>query len=108
MLADRGADDSDEEENGDDDAPKKGLPEKKKKKLLDGKTWERDGKLVEVAMALRKEIGGELFEDHNTFRDTIYTALNSPSTGRKSRPRKRPWRRGTRKPRTPSGLRLPT
>jgi type I restriction enzyme M protein len=28
---------------------KKGLPEKQKKKLLDARTWERDGRLVEVA-----------------------------------------------------------
>ena len=51
------------------------MPEKKKKKLLDARTWERDGKLVEVAAALRQEIGGELFEDHNDFRVRVDAAL---------------------------------
>jgi type I restriction enzyme M protein len=56
-------------------AAKKGLPEKKKKKLLDAKTWERDGRLVETGNALRHEIGEELFEDHNLFRDEVNAAL---------------------------------
>jgi type I restriction enzyme M protein len=43
---------ADEDEEG--GAPKKGLPEKKRKKLLDPKTWERDGRLVEVATACAK------------------------------------------------------
>ena len=54
---------------------RKGLPEKKKKKLLDAKTWERDGKLVESAAALRAELGGEVFEDHNLFRVKVDAAL---------------------------------
>lgn len=64
-----------EDEEGDEAPVKKGLPEKKKKKLLDAKTWERDGRLVEAATALRKELGGEVFEDHNIFRDKVETAL---------------------------------
>jgi hypothetical protein len=56
-------------------AAKKGLPEKKKKKLLDVRTWERDGRLVEAASALRKELGEQLFEDHNVFRERIDEAL---------------------------------
>ena len=56
-------------------APKKGLPEKKKKKLLDAKTWERDGRLVEVATKLREALGDTLFEDHNVFRDRVDAAL---------------------------------
>jgi type I restriction enzyme M protein len=54
---------------GDDEsgAPKKGLPEKKRKKLLDPTTWERDGRLVEVATSLRASLGDGLFEDHNIF-----------------------------------------
>jgi type I restriction enzyme M protein len=70
--------DGDEGDNDDEsnEAPvKKGMAEKKKKKLLDAKTWERDGKLVEVATALRKEVGGDLFEDHNLFRARIEAAL---------------------------------
>ena len=67
---------NDEEEEDDEGAtPKKGLPEKKKKKLLDPRTWERDASLVETASALRQEIGGDLFEDHNLFRDREDGAL---------------------------------
>jgi type I restriction enzyme M protein len=69
-LADWGNDDEeeDDEEGG---TTKKGLPEKKKKKLLDPKTWERDGRLVEVATLLRSKLGDTLFEDHNIFRDRV-------------------------------------
>ena len=63
---------SDSEEGG---SARKGLSEKKKKKLLDPKTWERDGRLVEVATALRTALGDKLFEDHNVFRDRTDIAL---------------------------------
>jgi type I restriction enzyme M protein len=68
-LADWGSDD--EEEDEEEGTTKKGLPEKKKKKLLDPRTWERDGRLVEVAMKLRAGLGEMLFEDHNIFRDRV-------------------------------------
>ena len=73
-LADWGGDDEegDDEEGG---STKKGLPEKKKKKLLDAKTWERDGRLVEAATALRAALGDKLFEDHNVFRDRVDAEL---------------------------------
>jgi len=73
-LADWGNDEDagDDEEGG---STKKGLPEKKRKKLLDAKTWERDGRLVEVAMQLRAALGEALFEDHNLFRDRVDAAL---------------------------------
>jgi type I restriction enzyme M protein len=64
-------DEDEEEENGNN----KSIPEKKKKKLLDRKTWERDSRLVDTANALRSEIGGHLFEDHNVFRDRVDEAL---------------------------------
>ncbi len=67
---------NDEDEADEGEPPKKGLPEKKRKKLLDGKTWERDGRLVEAATALRKAMGGDLFEDHNAFRDGVNDALD--------------------------------
>ena len=73
LVAEWNTGDEDEAEDG---AAKKGLPEKKKKKLLDGKTWERDGKLVETANALRGEIGDKLFEDHNIFRARVASALD--------------------------------
>ncbi|MBI2800247.1 MAG: SAM-dependent DNA methyltransferase [Gammaproteobacteria bacterium] len=69
---------SDEEEGDDEDGgTKKGLPEKKKKKLLDPKTWERDGRLVEVALMLREVLGDVLFEDHNVFCDRVDVALKT-------------------------------
>ena len=68
-------DGNDEEDGTEDGTPKKGLHEKKKKKLLDAKTWERDARLVETANALRGDIGGDLFEDHNVFRDRVNAAL---------------------------------
>jgi type I restriction enzyme M protein len=67
--------DSDEEGDTEEGAPKKGLPERKKKKLLDAKSWERDARLLEVANALRKELGGDLFEDHNLFREKVEAAI---------------------------------
>jgi type I restriction enzyme M protein len=72
-LADWG---NDEDESDDEDSSAgKGLPEKKKKKLLDFKTWERDGRLVEVATKLRDALGDKLFEDHRVFRDSVDAAL---------------------------------
>ncbi|MCY7412737.1 MAG: SAM-dependent methyltransferase, partial [Salinibacterium sp.] len=75
-LADWGGDeeDGDNEEGG---SPKKGLPEKKRKKLLDPRTWERDGRLVEVASKLREALGDTLFEDHNLFRERVDAALTN-------------------------------
>jgi type I restriction enzyme M protein len=72
---------SDEDEGDDEDggSAKKDLPEKKKKKLLDPKTWERDGRLVEVGTKLRKALGDTLFEDHNVFRDRVDAALKIAS-----------------------------
>jgi type I restriction enzyme M protein len=73
-LTDWGGDDeeTEDEEGG---GSKKGLPEKKRRKLLDPNTWERDGRLVELAMKLRAAIGDTLFEDHNAFRDCVDAAL---------------------------------
>lgn len=73
-LADWGndEDEGDDEEGG---SAKKGLPEKKRKKLLDPRTWERDGRLVEVATKLNAALSEALFEDHNLFRDRVDAAL---------------------------------
>jgi type I restriction enzyme M protein len=73
LVSEWGAGDDDEGEEG---AGTRRLPEKKKKKLLDGKTWERDGKLLETANVLRRELGDKLFEDHNIFRDRVVAALD--------------------------------
>jgi type I restriction enzyme M protein len=75
-LAEWGGDDEEGDDEEDSNA-KKGLPEKKKNKLLDPKTWERDFRLVEVATELRDALGGELFEDHNVFRDRVDAALRT-------------------------------
>jgi len=75
-LADWGGDEDEGEGDGEEaGSARKGLPEKKKKKLLDAKTWERDGRLVEAATTLRMALGDQLFEDHNLFRDRVDTAL---------------------------------
>jgi len=73
-LADWGSDEDegDDEEGG---GARKRLPEKKRKKLLDRKTWERDGRLVEAATTLRTALGDGLFEDHNDFRNRVDAAL---------------------------------
>ena len=68
-----------DDDEGDDDeggGAKKGLPEKKRKKLLDPKTWERDGRLVEAALALRSALGERVYTDHNAFRDAVDAALD--------------------------------
>ena len=67
--------DEPEAEDEENENPRKALPEKKKKKLLDRKTWARDGRLVEVATNLREALGDVLFEDHNVFRDRVNDAL---------------------------------
>lgn len=55
------------------------LTEKKRLKLSSRKSWERDGRLVEVATLLWREIGDGLFEDHNVFRDLVHSALKRHS-----------------------------
>jgi type I restriction enzyme M protein len=67
----------DEEEEGNDALAKKGLPEKKKRKLLDPKSWERDGKLAQAANVLRTDLGDVVFEDHNIFRDRVDATLDA-------------------------------
>ncbi len=74
-LAEWNAGDAADEGDDDDEPKKKGLPDKKKKKLADPKTWERDGRLVDMATKLRDELGGELFNDFNVFRDLVDEAL---------------------------------
>lgn len=73
-LSDWGSEDDDEEEQ-EGETSKKGLPDKKRKKLLDPETWAHDGRLVEVATALRDQVGESLFEDYNVFRERVTLAL---------------------------------
>jgi type I restriction enzyme M protein len=72
-LADWGNDEEGDEEEG--GRAKKGLPEKKRKKLLDPRTWERDGHLFLIARMLREEVADALIEDHNRFRFHVDEAL---------------------------------
>lgn len=65
-LAEWGSDD--EEDGG---TPAKSLPESKKKKLLSAETWQRDARLVSIATELRKEIGEQMFDDHNQFCEAV-------------------------------------
>jgi type I restriction enzyme M protein len=44
--------------------------------LLDPKTWERDGRLVEAAQALRAALGEQVYTDHNIFRAAVDAALD--------------------------------
>jgi type I restriction enzyme M protein len=79
-----GDDDESDEEGSEDEAgagARKGLPEKKKKKLLDPRTWERDGRLVGTATTLRAALGDAVYEDHNDFRERVGEALKA--AGRK-------------------------
>ena len=81
-LAEWGSDDDESQGNDAEDGAgaRKGLSEKRGKKLLDPKTWERDGRLIEVATALRAALGDALFEDHNVFRDRVDSALKKAGT----------------------------
>jgi type I restriction enzyme M protein len=63
------------DDESEDSSAKKGLPEKKKKKLLDAATWARDAALVETALYLREKLGGEVFDDHNIFREQVVVTL---------------------------------
>ncbi|MFO0824565.1 MAG: N-6 DNA methylase, partial [Gemmataceae bacterium] len=64
-------DDDEDEAEGEATPAASGLPAKQKKKLLDAKTWARYWRLYETATALRDELGGEVFTDHNVFRKQV-------------------------------------
>jgi type I restriction enzyme M protein len=69
-LSDWSNDDDDSADDEGSGTPK-GLPEKTRKKLLDPKTWERDGRLVNVATTLRTALGDGVFTDYNVFRERV-------------------------------------
>jgi type I restriction enzyme M protein len=76
LVNDWGKGDSEEEdEDGEADTAKKSLSDKKKKKLLSEATWRRDAMLMDTAHQLRKELGEDLFEDHNVFLKKVDAAL---------------------------------
>ena len=68
---------SDEETDEEESSAKKGLPDAKKKKLLDAKTWERDGRLFAATLQLREQLGEGLYEDYNCFRIKVEEVLNT-------------------------------
>ncbi|GAA4617399.1 class I SAM-dependent DNA methyltransferase [Actinoallomurus liliacearum] len=43
------------------------LKESTRKKLLNAKTWQRDGQLVKAGMALLNDMGEQIFDDYNQF-----------------------------------------
>jgi len=94
----------DEPAEGDDEAPAaRGLSERQQRKLLDPKTWERDGRLVSAAMALRAALGEQVYEDHNDFRRQVDRVLRQedqklPATDLKLLLRAVSWRVETAPP----------
>jgi hypothetical protein len=79
LLPERPTDWSSDEDEGNDEeedgGTRKGLPERAKKKLLDPKTWERDGRLAAATETLRAALVDTLFEDHNLFRRRVVEAV---------------------------------
>lgn len=66
-------------ERADDDVetPSKAkVPDKVRQRLLDPKSWQRGRNLSEIGFALRKQLGGEEFGDHNAFRVLVDQGLN--------------------------------
>ena len=53
------------------------ISDKVRKKLLDPTTWARDAWLVDVALAVRDELGSDIFDDHNAFLDAFDEALKA-------------------------------
>lgn len=74
-----GEEEDEAEESEEDDAKpaKKTVPEKRRKKLLDAATWQRDKALLELALLAQKELGEEVFGDHNLFRERFDAAMKS-------------------------------
>jgi type I restriction enzyme M protein len=72
LIGDGGAIEADEDEEG---PAHKGLSEKKREDSSMAKPGNAVG-LVETATALRRELGDELYEDHNIFRDRVAAAFD--------------------------------
>lgn len=64
-------------EESEDEENTKGLPEKIKKKLLDAKTWERDGRLYKAAEVLHTKLESALFTDYNLFKEQAQSTLEA-------------------------------
>ncbi len=75
QVNDWGNNESENEDDGGEAVAKKGLPAAKKKKLLNEATWKRDARLIKIAVKLREDLGGDLFEDHNDFRERVKASL---------------------------------
>lgn len=72
----RGDDSEDADQVNDDGTPtKKVIPEKRRKKLLDSFAWQRDRDLVELGLRMREVLGGNVFDDHNVFRERFEAEL---------------------------------
>ena len=51
------------------------ISERRKKRIMNPGTWKRDARLYALAELLRDELGDQLYEDHNIFRDVVRTTL---------------------------------
>ncbi|WP_086563012.1 type I restriction-modification system subunit M [Streptomyces africanus] len=51
------------------------LKDAARKKLLNAKTWERDGQLVNVGLALLADMGDQIFDDYNEFDRQVGKAM---------------------------------
>ncbi|GGS43236.1 type I restriction-modification system subunit M [Streptomyces cinerochromogenes] len=79
------------------------LKDAARKKLLNAKTWERDGQLVNVGLALLSELGDQTFHDYNEFDRQAGEAmgrlgLKLSATDRKVLLRGVSWRNESAKP----------
>ena len=88
-LADWGSSVSEDSEGAEDEEgadTKKGLPEKKRKKLLDAKTWERDGRLVDVATSTRRPSRSQVLGSSSFLRRFSGRPLRAPAPSSGSSP----------------------
>lgn len=79
------------------------LKDTARRKVLNAKTWERDGRLVKVGMALLDEIGEKVFDDYNEFERQagiamVRLGLKLGAADRKVLLRAMSWRDETAKP----------
>lgn len=69
--------DSDSGDDSESPAVRKAVPAKRRKKLLDAATWQRDKRLMEVALRAQQALGTAVFDDHNDFRARFDAALKA-------------------------------
>ncbi len=68
-----------------DDRPARKVTDAQRKRLLDARTWQRDGMLVELAPRLLQILGDGVYDDHNEYRTAVTAALQELGVALKSR-----------------------